>query len=44
MPMKNGPDNLSVAVKEKYIEDLAKYTKVQLLEMRDRQMKLLSNK
>lgn len=32
------------APKEKYIEDLSKYTKAQLEEMRDRQIKLLSNK
>lgn len=44
MPIKSGPENLSVAIKEKYIEDLSKYTKGQLLEMRDRQMNLLSNK
>lgn len=44
MPIKSDPENLSIAVKEKHIEDLSKYTKVQLLEMRDRQLKLLSNK
>lgn len=32
------------AAKEKYIENLIKYTKAQLEEMRDRQLKLLSNK
>lgn len=44
MPEKKELENLSLAVKEKYIEDLTKYSKVQLLEMRDRQLKLLSNK
>lgn len=32
------------AVKEIYIENLKNYTKAQLLEMRDRQSKLLANK
>lgn len=36
--------NLGTALKDKYIEDLSKYTKLQLLEMRDRQEHLLSNK
>lgn len=44
MPEIKELQNLSVAVKEKYIEDLKKYSKGQLLEMRDRQLKLLSNK
>lgn len=43
MPTKSDV-NMPMAVKDKYIEDLSKYTKPQLLEMRDRQMKLLSNK
>ncbi|XP_055325947.1 uncharacterized protein LOC129579788 isoform X2 [Sitodiplosis mosellana] len=43
MPIQSAPVNLSTAVKEKYIEDLTKYTKPQLIEMRDRQEKLLSN-
>lgn len=37
-------ENLATAVKEKYIEPLSKYTKAQLCEMRDRQLKLLTNK
>lgn len=44
MPTENSPENLSIAIKEKYIEDLSKYTKVQLLEMQERQHKLLLNK
>lgn len=44
MPIKSEPGNLSTAVKEKYIEVLSKYSKGQLLEMRDRQLNLLSNK
>lgn len=36
--------NLSAAPKEKYIDDLTKYTKGQLIEMKERQSKLLSNK
>lgn len=44
MPEIKELQNLSVAVKEKYIENLTKYSKGQLLEMRDRQLKLLSNK
>lgn len=42
--MRSAPTNLPVAVKEKYIEELSKYTKAQLLEMKDRQQNLLSNK
>lgn len=37
-------ENLSTAPKDKYIEDLKKYTKGQLLELKERQAKLLSNK
>lgn len=44
MPIQSSPTNLATAVKDKYIDDLSKYTKPQLLEMRDRQEKLLSNK
>lgn len=44
MPIKTLPENLATAVKEKYIDDLSKYTKPQLIEMRDRQEKLLSNR
>lgn len=44
MPIQSYPANLATAVKEKYIEDLTKYTKAQLMEMRERQEKLLSNK
>lgn len=44
MPTKIEPSNLSLAVKEKYIDDLSKYTKVQLLEMKERQLKLLTQK
>lgn len=32
------------APKENFLEDLSKYTKAQLEELRDRQLKLLSNK
>lgn len=38
------PNNMPVAPRDKYIEDLSKYTKGELLDMRDRQQKLLSNK
>lgn len=41
-PSKGG--SLGVAVKEKYIEDLSKYSKPQLLEMCERQSNLLANK
>lgn len=44
MSIASNPLNLATAAKEKYIEDLSKYTKAQLMEMRDRQEKLLSNK
>lgn len=44
MSSKAETQNLATAVKEKYIEPLSKYTKVQLCELRDRQSKLLSNK
>lgn len=45
MPSNNAaPENLATAVKEKYIEPFSKYTKVQLCEIRDRQLKLLANK
>lgn len=37
-------ENLAVATRDKYIEDLSKYTKGQLLEMKERQIKLLLNK
>lgn len=42
--MRNAPTNLATAAKDKYIEQLSKYTKAQLLEMKVRQQNLLSNK
>lgn len=44
MPIVDDNKNLSAAPKDKYIEDLSKYTKAQLLELRERQTKLLANK
>lgn len=44
MPIKSDNNSLSKAVKDKYIDELSKYTKGQLLELRDRQLKLLANK
>lgn len=45
MPIsEKSPTNLSAAPKDKYIENLAIYTKGQLLELKDRQLKLISNK
>lgn len=44
MPTKSDANNMPMAVKDKYIENLSKYTKPQLLEIKERQMKLLSNK
>ncbi|XP_031621746.1 uncharacterized protein LOC116339822 [Contarinia nasturtii] len=44
MSKKLTPENFPTAIKDKYIDDLSKYTKVQLLEMRDRQLKLMANK
>lgn len=44
MPSKKDDGNLSKAAKDKYIDELPKYTKGQLLELRDRQIKLLANK
>lgn len=45
MPIRNDDgQNLAKAPKDKYIEDLKKYTKGQLFELRDRQKKLLANK
>lgn len=44
MSTKSSAEMMPIAVKDKYIENLSKYTKVQLLEIRDRQLKLLANK
>lgn len=45
MPIKHDDGrNLAKAPRDKYIEDLKKYTKCQLFELRDRQKKLLANK
>lgn len=41
LPMKSP---FGVAAKEKYIDDLPKYSMAQLLEMRERQLNLLANK
>lgn len=44
MPILNNPLSLKPAPKEKYIENLSTYKKGQLLEMKERQLKLISNK
>lgn len=45
MPIQKGDNqNLPKAPRDKYIEDLKKYTKGQLFELCDRQKKLLANK
>lgn len=45
MPSPKSPAaNLAVAPKDKYIENLAVYTKGQLLELKDRQRNLIANK
>lgn len=44
MSTNNKLNDMPTAVKDKYIEDLSKYTVGQLLEMKERQMKLLLNK